>query len=440
MENNILGLDLGTNSIGWSLINRDFSGNYKNVLGQGKIIGMGSRIIPMSQDMLDKFGKGQSISQTAERTRYRSVRRLRQRHLLRRERLHRVLNIIDALPEHYRNAIDFKEKKGQFIQDKEVKISYRINENGNHEFIFKESFLEMLNDFREKSPEYFYNKSLKLPYDWTIYYLRKKALREKISLQELTWIILNFNQKRGYYQLRGENEEEQNKSVEFHALKVINVTANEPNTKNEIWYNIELENGWVYKRKSEIPLNDWAGKIKEFIVTTQLNKDGTIKTDKKGKEQRSFKAVDSEKDWIAIKKSTEEKIEESRLYVGEYIYQTLLNNPAQKIRGKLIRTIERYFYKNELKAILERQKEFHDELKNTDLLNKCINELYPKNYAQQNVLKSQDFTYLIIEDIVFYQRPLKSKKSLIDECRFESRTYIDENGEKQTRPKRRTVH
>ena len=62
----ILGLDLGTNSIGWALIEQDF--NKK----EGKILGLGSRIIPMTKDVLDKFGSGISISQTAERTHYRA--------------------------------------------------------------------------------------------------------------------------------------------------------------------------------------------------------------------------------------------------------------------------------------------------------------------------------------------------------------------------------
>ena len=87
----ILGLDLGTNSIGWALVHSNF--NEKT----GSILGTGSRIIPMSQDILGKFDSGVSISQTAERTGYRSVRRLTQRNLLRRERLHRVLNILGFL-------------------------------------------------------------------------------------------------------------------------------------------------------------------------------------------------------------------------------------------------------------------------------------------------------------------------------------------------------
>lgn len=80
----ILGLDLGTNSIGWALINQDFASK------EGKILGMGSRIIPMDEGEKGKFAEGASISKTADRTKYRGVRRLRERYLLRRERLHRV--------------------------------------------------------------------------------------------------------------------------------------------------------------------------------------------------------------------------------------------------------------------------------------------------------------------------------------------------------------
>ena len=106
-----------------------------------------------------------------------------------------------------------------------------------------------------------------VPYDWTIYYLRKKALTEKILKEELAWILLNFNQKRGYYQLRGEEKEEnKNKLEEFHTLTVIDVVEREKG-KSGIWYNVILENGWIYKRESKIGLFDWVGKQKNFIVT-----------------------------------------------------------------------------------------------------------------------------------------------------------------------------
>ena len=147
---------------------------------------------------------------------------------------------------------------------------------------------------------------------------------------------------------------------------MVKVEEADKGKNDEVWYNVHLENGWIYRRSSKIFL-DWEGKIKEFIVTENLNEDGTIKVDKEGKESRSFKAVDSEQDWIAIKKSTEEKIENSDKTVGAYIYETLLQKPNQKIRGKLIRTIERKFYKDELIKILSKQEEFHLELKDKKL-------------------------------------------------------------------------
>ncbi|MDR3350539.1 MAG: type II CRISPR RNA-guided endonuclease Cas9, partial [Prevotellaceae bacterium] len=412
----VLGIDAGTNSIGWAVVDKD----------NQKIVGMGSRIIPMSQDILGNFDAGNSVSQTAERTGYRGIRRLRERYLLRRERLHRVLHLLGFLPEHYEHCIDFEKYFGKFIQDAEPKLPWKTVEDGKSEFLFQKSFNEMLADFAETQPQLL-NNNKKIPYDWTIYYLRKKALSQKIEKEELAWILLNFNQKRGYYQLRGEEEEENpNKLIEYHSLKIVDVAADEkPNSKGETWYSLHLENGWVYRRSSKTPLFEWKDKIRDFIVTTDLNDDGTVKTDKEGNEKRSFRAP-GEDDWTLLKKKTEVDIEQSRKTVGTYIYETLLQNPSQKIRGKLVCTIERKFYKEELKKILEKQKEFHAELSDNSCYQMCISELYPQNEYHRNMLQSGDFTKLFLDDIIFYQRPLKSKKSLISNCPYEYRIFKNE--------------
>ena len=148
----ILGLDLGTNSIGWALILQNFKDK------KGEILGMGSRIIPMSQDRKDDFGKGNSISQTADRTRFRGTRKLRERFLLRRERLHRILNVLGFLPEHYANQIDFEKRLGKFLEEKEPKITYKEiwnqeKEKNEFDFIFKNTFEEMVDEFREHQPQ-----------------------------------------------------------------------------------------------------------------------------------------------------------------------------------------------------------------------------------------------------------------------------------------------
>lgn len=428
----ILGLDLGTNSIGWALIKQDFENK------QGEILGMGSRIIPTNPEMLSRFSSGQPLSKanagqsytpTGKRTDFRGIRHLLERDLLRRERLHRVLNIMGFLPKHYSDEIDFEQRLGQFKTGKEPKIAYRKNLDGKFEFIFQESFQEMVADFRETQPQLFYIKSngeeTKIPYDWTIYYLRKKALSKKITKEELAWILLNFNQKRGYYQLRGEEEEaEDNKEKSFETLQVSRIedSGEKIKGKNLTLYDVYFENGWKYDRQIVKP-EDWLGKTKEFIVTTSTQSSGEIK--------RTFKAVDSEQDWIAIKQKTEQNIYVSGKTVGEYIYDTLLQKPNQKIRGKLIRTIERKLYKDELEQILNKQIELQSELFTDDKLNDCIRELYKNNIEHQNELSDKNFIDLFVADIIFYQRPLRSQKSNIGTCRLEFREHkINKKDEK----------
>ena len=413
----ILGLDLGTNSIGWALVDSE----------EQRILGMGSRIIPMDQGVLDTFSGGNPVeTQTAARTVYRGTRRLRERALLRRERLIRVLNMMKFLPEHYASQIDFEKRLGQFFDEKEPKLASKQNDEGRFEFIFQQSFNEMIEEFKNKGVV---REDKKIPYDWTIYYLRKKALSQEIEKEELAWILLNFNQKRGYYQLRGEEEEENpNKLVEYYSLKIVDVIADEkPNSKSDIWYSLHLENGWIYRRSSKIPLFGWKDKTRDFIVTTDLNDDGTVKKDKEGIEKRSFRAP-SENDWVLLKKKTESDIEKSHKTVGAYVYETLLQNPMQKVRGKLVRTIERKFYKDELKQILEKQREFHPELRDEDLYNDCVRELYRSNETYQFILSKRDFVHLFLDDILFYQRPLRSQKSAIGDCILEFKTYKDKDG------------
>ena len=73
----ILGLDLGTNSIGWALIDSK----------EQKIIKAGSRIIPMDAATMGDYEKGNLKSAASERTDFRGARRLYERAILRRERL-----------------------------------------------------------------------------------------------------------------------------------------------------------------------------------------------------------------------------------------------------------------------------------------------------------------------------------------------------------------
>ena len=426
----ILGLDLGTNSIGWAVINADEVTRKDNTtfLSPSSISSAGSRIIPMSADILGDFDKGNSISQTAERTRLRMMRRLLERNHLRRERLLRVLKVMDFLPMHYSTKIS---RYGKFIDDSEPKLPWFKNEDGKMQFIFQDSFQEMLADFREHQPQKL-AEGKKVPYDWTIYYLRKKALTQKITKEELAWILLQFNQKRGYYQLRGEEEEENpNETIEIISAKILSVEKKEKDKKYEkYWYEMHLDNGMTYRDSFYNDVTNWEDEVKDFVFKRIILKDGSTK------EELSFlptteyiDRMDTQrkaKMYTKIKLRTEKEIEKKHKTIGSYIYDSLLYNPNQKIIGKLVRTVERRFYKDELTKILETQQALMPELKDVVLYQRCIEELYAENEAHRKFLSKPDFVHLFVNDILFYQRPLKSKKTLIDDCPYEF--HVGTNG------------
>ena len=419
----ILGLDIGTNSIGWAVVEKNGA--------EGKIVKAGSRIIPMDAATLSDFSIGNTQSQTKDRTTHRSARRLRERFLLRRERLHRILHMIGYLPIHYAERIGWdlendSKHYGTFLDGEEPKIAWKRNNDGKYVFCFQESFQEMLEDFKRHHP-IIVSENKKIPYDWTLYYLRQKALSQKISKEELSWIILNFNQKRGYNQLRDEVlENSDGKKEEYMCLTVNSVIADKDSKGKDLWYEIRFEDSdIIYRRKSKYPLN-WVGKKLNLIVTTKIDENGFPKLKKDGSFDYSIKSP-NEDDWALQKVKTEHDLKRSNLTVGQYIYAALLSNPSGKIRGGLVKTIERSLYKEELERILNKQAEFHSELRDRDLYRKCIYELYRNNETHRNNISHNDFAYLILEDVLFYQRPLRSKKSLIDDCPYEFHKGIDKD-------------
>lgn len=421
----ILGLDLGTNSIGWAVISSSFDETTQKEQLKG-IEAAGSRIIPMDAAQLGDFNKGNTVSQTANRTQFRGVRRLYERKKLRRERLHRILQLLGFLPKHYANQLD---RYGKFIANSEPKLAWTTNTHGLPYFIFQSSFQEMLNDFLQNN-----SQIKKVPYDWTLFYLRKKALIQKIEKEELAWVLLNFNQKRGYYQLREEETEKASSKTRqyFDSQIVTDITDTGQVYKGLKIFTITLENGEKGKFFSK-NMPDWKSQKKDIIAIIDLDKNGNDKYDENGELSRRFKIPTEqewEEQWELIKTKTQKDLDTSHKTVGAYIYDTLLQTPSQKIRGKLIRTIERKYYKDELNQILKKQEEFHPELRDSNLLEACIEELYPNNEAHRNAIAKYSISQLLIEDILFYQRPLKSKKSLISNCPYEEYTYTNkETGE-----------
>lgn len=135
----ILGLDLGTNSIGWALVKEKENDNE-----QSSIKRLGVREIYLTTDEQSNFEKGKSITTNADRTLKRSMRRNLQRYKLRRDSLISVL------------------KDEGFITADTL-----LNENGNRT-------------------------------TFETYRLRARAAAEEILLEELSRVLLMINKKRGY--------------------------------------------------------------------------------------------------------------------------------------------------------------------------------------------------------------------------------------------------
>lgn len=528
MNKTILGLDLGTNSIGWALIEID---KERKLL---KIVGLGSRIIPMDSQEFSKFNAGQKITSAAgNRTTIHRARITKERYLLRRDRLNLVLNLIDALPEHYKIEIDFErngEKCGQFKDETEPKLAYLPikNSENKYAFYFEEAFQLMINDLQKVNPNIKNVKGKRVPKDWTIYYLRQKALTEKISLEELAWVLLSYNQKRGTELDEIENENEKNDEFKEHLdLKVL--SSEKKADKNGIYYEIVLNDAenFTYKEYTTQQLT-FKDDIKEVVKISKLDAAGNIekektiyhindlynltlsKIDYKETDDKKFKHIynfiytngwknekkkekwnksyndlgkkledeskndnpkigqdlfvisnkynyegqpewvipnikvpnfnsDGSKDWTLLKKKTEkdaikfnmdngfinEETQNVKYYISPKIYDVLINDAKTgertKIIGGLFQTIDRKFYREELNDIINLQRRFHNNLDDKSVFDKCVKLLYPhnENHSKALLQNKNAITHLLVEDILLYQRPLKSKKSEISDCKYE---------------------
>lgn len=495
----ILGLDLGTNSIGWALVEVD---HIRHIV---RIMMMGSRILPMAPAEIAAFENGRHIdSAAAERRKARQPRRMNERFILRRDRLNYVLNLYSMLPEHYRIEIDFETKNGQrcgkFHKGKEPKIAYRLNEEKHcdgkrdkYDFIFDSSYQDMITDIKRKYPTLEHKF---IPKDWTLYYLRKKALTEEISLNELSWVLHSFNKKRGYEKVEGtdtettsdaeiricsvtdvatsgnthaitltdkdnptwhfvyyeeslrpmsvagdfkqveiisvyDDEGKYNEAKSKYAIKEI-ITLSATDIKHAKKNQITFDNGWTWESTKMLDLNT----PYTLICNQEYKSDGQLK-------KRSFALVDAKDkktNWAYLKLDTETKIAQyNRINgtkgVASYIYDNLLcSNPSRlhtKIIGGLVESVERRFYHEEVLAILTQQAKYHDGFDSH--YRETVEKLYPHNESHRRVLLQQSFAQLVADDILLYQRELKSKKSEISDCKYETYRFV-KDGKEEVRP------
>ncbi len=211
----ILGLDLGTTSIGWALIEIDENGI------PIRIIAMGSRIIPLNSDDQNEFSKGNAISKNQKRTEKRTQRKGYDRYQLRRSFLIEELRLKKLLPDE---------------------------------------------------------SLIKLP-KVELWKLRSKAASEQLSLPELGRILFHLNQKRGYKSSRSDANLDKKDTEYVAEVKSRHDKLKEKNQTIGQYFYEELLKEDTYRIKQQVFPRDAYIEEFDAILKTQQNFYPDILTD-----------------------------------------------------------------------------------------------------------------------------------------------------------------
>lgn len=438
----ILGLDLGTNSIGAALINiPEAIADYGK---DGNIEWLGSRIIPMDgfvssktgkalkENPADSFSRGVGLSKAATRRIKRGSRRLKQRYILRRTRLIKTFKVLGWLsndfPENFKIELTNNENLITHIGN-QLTFSYDTVKEFYSLFGLLETEIEKIIEelsFRKANNGKKKYKELKLlPEDWIVYYLRKKGLSKKLTFEELARIIYMMNQRRGFKSSRKDLKDgsvEEKKWVEILKIKSVEQIGTAQtklkNYKFEIIPYGDKVKPWTVERKKK---PEWEEREFTFLIT-----------EKNGKQL--MPQIPEEDDWALCVTAQDNKMGEK--HPGEYFFDELVESVKNKSDFKIRQyAVYRSKYKAELKAIWNKQLELNDDLKkissDTIILRRIAEVLYPKqtelNKPKLIEILKNDLFHLISDDIIYYQRELKSQKNSKSECQYEKKKGVDGN-------------
>ncbi|MFJ1433884.1 type II CRISPR RNA-guided endonuclease Cas9 [Capnocytophaga canimorsus] len=395
----ILGLDLGTNSIGWAVVKEA-----ENDTETSEIVDLGVRVNPLTTDEKTNFEKGKPISTNADRTLKRSARRNLQRYKLRRKEL------IELLKEH------------QLISTDTI-----LTENG------KGTTFQTLE-------------------------LRAKSAKEKISLEELARVFLTINKKRGYKSSRKAKNEDEGQLID--GMEIAKRLYEENLTTGQLslqflkegkkslpdYYRsdlqFELDKVWNFQKQfhSDILTDEFyaqlKGKGQRAISALFLAKYQIYTAENKGsREDKKLQAYQWRVDALS-KELTREQLafviteinnnlnnssgylgaisdRSKELYfnnetVGEYLWKQIAANPHTSLKNQVF---YRQDYLDEFEQIWKTQSAFYPEIL-TDELKKELRDV-----------------------VIFYQRKLKSQKSLVSFCEFENKEIEIKNEDGTTTKK-----
>ena len=394
----ILGLDLGTNSIGWALVDTDENGK------PCSIAGMGSRIIPMGTEKQD-YERGVGITKNATRREKRTARKGNKRYKLRRNKLLFILNELGMLPEQFqfKNGIPEPTK----LQNLELlPVSKKTKQ------------LDALG----------------------LLELKVRSLEKPVSLNEFGKILYQFNQLRGYSGGNNDDSTKKKKDEEEDAVKkkyevvvqkveILEVKPSEDTftvrggkNKGEKQYYIDVKiifNGEEIEGQTELQsLKEKEGQVEELEIRITRKKDDEV----------TYKfALPQKSNWRKAMELSEKALKEENLFISQLRLCDLQRNKWAKIRN---RVFLRNRYKEEFDWVWETQAKQHLILKDCpkETLEKIANYIFPGNSESQQLLRKtalgKGLKYIIKEQVIYYQRPLKPQTELIGNCHFEKEEKV----------------
>ncbi|HQG38007.1 MAG TPA: hypothetical protein PLK15_02655, partial [Chitinophagales bacterium] len=218
----ILGLDLGTNSVGWALI--EVNENNTPI----KIIAMGSRIIPLSSDDRDQFQKGQAISKNQDRTKARTQRKGYDRKQLKKSddfkySLKKILSELNIYPtkdllqlpslDLWKLRSDAASENSAISAEQLGRIFYMINQKRGYKSARSEANEDkkdteyiaevkgryaQLKDRNQTIGQYFYDELLISEQNNTFFQVKKKVYPREAYIEEFDRIINSQRNKHSF--------------------------------------------------------------------------------------------------------------------------------------------------------------------------------------------------------------------------------------------------
>jgi len=348
----ILGLDLGTNSIGWAVVEKEKSEKNYTLIDKGvRIFSEGVSIEPKTNS---------ESSKAAQRTDYRSGRKLKYRRKLRKLELLKVLSNNGFCPALSNDELKLWRYKKIYPKNDEFRLWLSTDNQ---------------NDKLERK------KQIKNPYVF-----RFKASTQKLDLNniidkhELGRAFYHMAQRRGFLSNRLDTSD--NSIIEEKNLEIEDIIGQSNSAAElQVTYDEFLES--YDKADTNTKALFTLGRAFKSILKDNKNEDFESVKEKLSERLNRKEFLGKVKSAISDLSS---KIEEANCNtLGEYFYE--LHKEGQRIRNNYTHREEHYLH--EFNTICDKQN-LPVKLKKT------------------------------IENAIFYQRPLKSQKGLVAKCPLEN--------------------